>query len=269
MAEDVLMGQPAQPDMPVPPAPPAEPVLPGQQTPAAQTPPPVPVFGGKTPDQIVQELEEQRRYITQLNERAARAEYEANYARTLYEQSRKKQEEAQPAIQVSEEEYVQNPIQATVRIVQQALERDKAERERKEREQYLNTARNNYDVGRREATRRNPRIFNGIENEVANEVFRAFEKGAVNSEALANPEFWEASAAMLRIAKGDWDLARYRNTQPVSPAYTETPSPQRPPMGSVSLTPEQEEAARLGGFTRERFLQMLQETKNEAVRRAQ
>lgn len=52
-------------------------------------------------------------------------------------------------------------------------------------------------------------------------------------------------------------------SNPVSPVHTEVPGPGGPPQATATLSPEQEEAARLGGFTREQFLEHLGKVRSE------
>jgi hypothetical protein len=72
----------------------------------------------------------------------------------------------------------------------------------------------------------------------------------------------------MRMAKGEdpVQILGYFSkapTTPVAPVHTEVPSPGGPPQGAVSLSPEQEEAARLGGFTREQFMEHLAKVRSE------
>ena len=228
-------------------------------------------YGGKTAEEMLRELQEKDRYISELAEAKTRAEYEAQYHRNLLEfGAGKKEAEEPPSVGINDEEFVLNPAKAVSRIVEERLAKERAEREKRDRENYILNARSNYETGRSTAMRQNPKLFHGVEREVSDEVFKAFERNAVSADALRDPGFWEASASLVRFLKGERNLDKYfgPSQSPVAPTHTETPSPTMPPQAGVSLTPEQEEAARLGGFTREQFAKLLAEQKAETYRRS-
>ena len=241
---------------------PAPAVVPEPVAPAPTEAPPA-RYGGKSPDELARELEESQARIQELADRAARAEYEATYTRNLMEQfgQNRRQPEATATVQpeVTDDEFLQNPAKATAKIVQHYFQMDKAERDRREKEQYIQAAKSNYESGRNTALKQNPRVFAGIEADVSKEVFTAFEKGMVNADALRDPGFWEASAAIIRFARGERNLEKYYHSQPtpVAPAHTEVPNASIPPKVEPTLSVEQEELIQRAGITREQFLQSM------------
>lgn len=236
---------------------------------AAQTEAPPAKYGGKSPDELAQELEASQARIQELADRAARAEYEASYTRNLMDQfgQNRRQPEATPQTpEVTDDEFLQNPAKATAKIVQHYFQMDKAERDRREKEQYIQSAKANYESGRNLAMRQNPKVFSGIEADVSKEVFSAFEKGMVNADALRDPGFWEASAAIIRFAKGERNLEKYYHSQPtpVAPAHTEVPNASIPPKAEVPWTQEDEAASKYFGLTKEAWIKAREARKSEA-----
>ena len=256
MAEEVQSGQPAPSTPPEAPAP-----APVEQPAPAEVPEAPPTkYGGKTLEELTQEAEQKDRYISELAERAARAEHEATFTRNLIEQfgmaKNKQVETPAEAPEVTDDEFLTNPAKATSKIIESYFARDRAERERKEKEQYVQYAKSNYESGRNTALKQSPRLFQGIEADVSREVFSAFEQNKVTADALRDPNFWEATAAIIRFTKGERNLEKYYHStpKPMTATPTETPSPSTPPKGDESITPEQEELIRRTGITRERFL---------------
>ena len=253
---------------------PAEP-----QAPQVTTPPPTPPSGGgKTLEQLAQEVEEKDSLIAQVNERAARAEHEAQLTRNLVEQFARGQgrpQEPVPATpEVSDDEFLTNPAKATARIIEGYFAKDRAEREQEKTRQYVDTARTAYETGKAEALKANPNLYRGIEadlsREVLNSVQASLKAGSpVDSSALKNPKYWEAAAVAMRIMNGD-DVSKYYERKvhtPMTPTHQETPTAGTPPQAEMTLSPEQEELISKGNITREQFMEAWKKERNIAAGR--
>jgi len=240
---------------------PAEP-----QAPQVTTPPPTPPSGGgKTLEQLAQEVEEKDSLIAQVNERAARAEHEAQLTRNLVEQFARGQGRPQEPVpttpEVSDDEFLTNPAKATARIIEGYFAKDRAEREQEKTRQYVDTARTAYEAGKAEALKANPNLYRGIEadlsREVLNSVQASLKAGSpVDSSALKNPKYWEAAAVAMRIMNGD-DVSKYYERKvhtPMTPTHQETPTAGTPPQAATALTPEEKAGAKFFGLTEEQWI---------------
>ncbi len=220
-------------------------------------------YNGKTPEELAQELEEKDRYITEINERAARAEHEAALTRNLVDQfarDRGRVEPAPSAPQVTDDEFLTNPAKATSKIIEGYFERERKEREREKAEQYVNTARNAYEAGKAEAVKGNPDLYRGIEADLSREVFNTVQASLragqpVDAGALRDPRYWEAAAVAFRIMRGE-DVAKYygRKTTPMAPVHQETPSPGGMPQAVPVLSESEKAGAKFFGLTDEQWI---------------
>jgi len=239
---------------------PAEPQAPQVQTPQ---PPSIP-SGGKTVEQLAQELEAQNDIIREAQDRLARMEHERELERQVYSNlnadRRPKQEDVPEVPQVSDEEYLTNPAKATSKIVEGYFARERKEREQERATQYVGSARTAYETGKAEALKANPNLFKGIDGEISREILNniqsSFRAGQpVDPEVLRNPRYYEAAALAYRVMNGE-DVSRYynRTPTPMSPGHTETPTVGSPPKDEMTLSPEQEELILKGHITREAFM---------------
>ena len=252
-----------------------------EQAPTPAQPEVAPKYGGKTLEQLASEMEAKDAYIASVNERAARAEHEALLTRNLVEQfarDRGKPQETQPEIPMpSDDEFLTNPAKVTSALLDRKLEtyfaRDKAERERERAEQTVYQARSAFEQGRQKAVQSNPNLFRGIETDLANQLTQTIAQSIrsgqqIDAGTLQDPKYWQTAAVAMRMARGEDPVKilgyfSQAPTTPVAPVHTEVPSPGGPPQGAVTLSPEQEEAARLGGFTREQFMEHLAKVRSE------
>jgi hypothetical protein len=243
----------------------------------AETPAPAEVkqevptkYGGKTVEDLAREMSEKDAYISEVNERAARAEHEAMLTRNLVEQfargqGRPQEQEAPLDLGVTDDEYLTNPVKASAKITSKIVEsyfaKDRAEREQEKTRQYVDTARTAYEAGKAEALKMNPNLYRGIEadlsREVLNSVQASLKAGSpVDSSALKNPKYWEAAAVAMRIMNGD-DVSKYYERKvhtPMTPTHTETPSAGTPPQAAPVLTPEEKAGAKYFGLTEEQWI---------------
>lgn len=233
---------------------------------AATTEPQATKYGGKSLEELAREMEEKDAYISQVNERAARAEHEAMLTRNLVEQFARDrgpvQDEVPAVPSVTDDEFLTNPAKATSKIIESYFVRERQEREKERVTQYVNSARSAYESGKDKALKANPNLYRGIEadisREVLNNVQNSLKSGQpVDTSVLENPRYWEAAALAYRVMNGE-DVSKFYATRqhtPMAPVHTETPGAGAPPRSEVSLSPEQEELIARGGITREQFLE--------------
>lgn len=257
MAEEIQEGQPT----PTPTAPPEGiPAVPA--APAEPTPTPPKPSGGRSVDELFNEMEELKRTNAELADKAARAEHEATYTRNLIETLRTdRPQRAEPkheVPQISDDEFLTNPAGATVKVIDAYFQRERAERERRDLEAKVERAKSLFETGKRSAFEKGGKLFQGIENEVAQEIQRGMISGAIQPEAATDPTLWEVTAMAIRYAnrkERSFDKYFADHRTPMSPGHQETPTPSGPPKAEMTLSPEQEELISRTGITREQFLQ--------------
>jgi len=266
---EVVSGQPDVPAQPVnvmtAPATEPAPVQPQPTTPEK--------YAGKTIQELAHELEESQRYFTEVNERAARAEHEAQLTRNILEQfarDRGKPQETQVEIPPpNDDEFLTSPGKATATYLDRKLEahfaREKAERERERTEQTVYQARSAFERGRAKAVQSNPELFRGIESDLANQLTNTVAMGIrsgqqVDSGTLEDPQYWKTAAITYRLSKGEDPVkvlsyfAKSGGTTPVAPVHTEVPSPGAAPQGPPPLSEYDRAGAKFFGVTEEQWL---------------
>ena len=269
---DELTPQAGQPAEVVAPAPAVEPTAPTAPVEVKQEVPAK--YGGKTVEDLAREMVEKDSYISEVNERASRAEHEAMLTRNLVEQFSRGQGRPQENVptqpEVSDDEFLTNPAKATSKIIESYFARDRAEREQEKVRSYVDTARTSYESGKAEALRTNPGLYRGIEADLSREVLNIVQASLragqpIETSALRNPKYLEAAAVAMRIMNGE-DVSKYYERKvhtPMTPTHQETPTAGGPPQVVVTLTPEQREAARSWNLTDEQFLASLKKVREE------
>lgn len=247
-----------------------------QAPPATQQTQAPPQAAGKTVEQLAAELDEQNAQIREAQDQLARMAHERELERQMYANLTagrpKPQEPEAPA--VTDDEFLANPAKATAKMLDGYMAREKAERDREKASQYIETARRSHETGWNAAVKENPGLFKGIEASVRSEILAnvrdSFQAGKpVDADILENPRYYQAAAVAMRIMNGD-DPSKFfapRQTQPMAPVYTETPSAGNPPQAGITLTPQQEEVIAKGGIKREQFIESLNKIRNADAER--
>jgi len=259
-----------------PPEPPAEPTPPTAPEPVQEVV--QPKYSGKSLEDLANELAEKDRYISEVNERAARAEHEAMLTRNLVEQFAggrgKPQEQAGPVddFAISDDEFLTKPGETFKKGFQWMEARLRAERDRDRAESYVSSARQAYEQGKAEAVKSNPNLYRGIEADLSREVLSTVQSSLrsgqpVDASALRDPRYWQAAAVAMRIMKGE-DVSKYftKTQHPMAPAHQETPTTGQVPTGGVTLSPQEEELISRANITREQYLK-AKETERDVVQR--
>lgn len=235
-------------------------------------------YGGKSLEELAREMEEKDRYISEVNERAARAEHEAMLTRNLVEQFARDRggvKDDVPEVPMpTDDEFLTSPAKATQRIIEAQFARERAEREKERAAGYVNTARSAYEVGKAEAIKANPNLFRGIETDIAREILNnvqaSFRSGQpVDPEVLRNPRYYEAAALAYRVMNGE-DVSKFygRTHTPMTPTHTETPTAGGPPQDVVTMSEEERWTARQWGITDEQYMAQKRASADEKARLA-
>lgn len=210
---------------------------------AEQTPTPPPVPAGRSVDELSNEIAELRRQNDEIADRAARAEHEASYTRNLIETFRQGQarptEQVPDVPQITDDEFLTNPAKATTRLIEAQFARERADRDKRDREQYVERAKSLYESGKKSAFEKGGKLYSGIEREVADEIQRGVISGAIQPDSVTDPNLWAVTAMAIRYTtRGERSFDKYFSDKPtpMAPAHQETPTPSGPPQVKTTLT---------------------------------
>ena len=264
MAENEPTGQPVVATAPV------TPVEAPAQTVVQPAPQPAVPSGGPTVEELARQLEEQRSYISTLSAEKARAEHDANLFRTLAEQ--KSRGEGPPTVpeivepEITDEEFLRSPVQTFRKIVKAERQAERAEEERGKKAQKQEALRSNFNEGWAKAVQSNKKLYEGIENQVLGQMFKATQDGTIaDPNALREPQAWEAMGLLVRYANNERDLGKYFSTSPtpVTAPPTEVPHPSAVPRQSVVLSDYEKQLAKTFGQTEEQYIATKQKVESE------
>ena len=250
-------------------------------------------YGGKSPEELSRLLEEKDRYIAEQAQAAAQARHDAQYFRTLTEQSGGPFPGPAPAPSapmapqgpqtpvppmglpfdpstvVSEEEFVQNPIAASAKIALAMREYERAVESQRQTYLAAESAKRNFVEGRQKAFTSTPGLFQGLENQVSEAVAQAYKDKLLSPNQLLEPKTWQLAAQMVRWERGEYDLGKYyRPAQPptpVEPGLQQIPSARQAASGPSTLTPEQRQLVQMWGVKDEAaFLRAYEKERGNA-----
>lgn len=224
-------------------------------------------YGGKTVDDLASELAEKDRYIQEVHERAARAEHEALLTRNLVEQFSRDRAKPEPTVpdepQIGEEDLITNPKGVFVKGFQWMESKMRAERQKEQAIQYVNSAKTSFERGKEAAVKANPNLYSGIEQSVANAVLAQVQESykagqPMDPGLLNNSEYWALAAIAERISRGETMksvLSKYYTEKPtgMTAGHTETPTAGLPPQAGTSLTQGEIAMAQFLGGTPEQY----------------
>ena len=74
----------------------------------------------------------------------------------------------------------------------------------------------------------NSKLFEGIEREVEDGVYRAYMNRTIGIHELRNPEAWTMTANLIHLREGNMDRLQPTNIKPVETPSTELPTPAKP-----------------------------------------
>jgi hypothetical protein len=222
--------------------------------PAVETPPPQ-TGGGRSVEELFNEMQELKRMNSELAEKAARAEHEATYTRTLidtFSRGAQPQQEQVPdslKIDIPRDEYLTG--EHLIKALTALDEKNKAEREKEHQMAYVERAKNLFETGSKTAAEKLGRLMQGIEPEVKQYVQQGIISGAVDPEAAQNPELWASTAMVLRYMKGERNFDKYfsESKQGMAPGYSETPTAGAPPKDVPAMSDEDKAGAKFFGVS--------------------
>ena len=132
-----------------------------------------------------------------------------------------RQEEQPPGI--DDTEFLTRPSDAVRKVVRTEIGQMEQARKAQEWQRYQQDSLNAYNAGRTAAAKGNERLFEGIENDVAQTLFEGFRRGIADPNVLRDPATHINIARTIRINRDEWDkvIPPTRKAAPLTP--TETP----------------------------------------------
>jgi len=230
-----------------------------QTAPEVPTPTPQP-SGGRSVEELFNEMEELKRTNAELAEKATRAQYEAEYTRNLIDTFRQggKQQQETPAIpEITDDEFLQNPGRTIDKKITALWDRERAEREKEKQAAYVERAKNLFETGAKTAQDKLGKLLSGIDGDVREQIKQGIISGAIDPEAATDTDLWTVAALAYRYkVKGERNFDKYfgETRTGMSPSYTETPTAGMPPKDVPVMSEEDKAGARFFGQTDEQWL---------------
>ena len=157
-------------------------------------------------------------------------------------------------------------VQDAYKVAQAIYEQKEAERRAMEEQRRAMEAQMYLTTGRQNALKSNPKLYEGIDQQVTATIYNSFLEGRITPLQLADPKTWETTAVMVRAGMGEYDLSKYY-TQPSPPPasipYSERPQTVKPSEEKpvTQLTEDQKMFVKMAGFNPEEFAKELAEEK--------
>ena len=213
--------------------------------------------------------------LSQLEEENRLAKHEAELYRRLVENGgRQTPAEVEPGepdepFNITDEEVYANPGLAFKKAFEWKDRRDAKVRVKQEQAQNLREAKQAFDSTFQSAMGKNPKLYQGIEKNVAEAMTVAYHQGKIGIRELSDQLTWQATAAVIRNAKGEYDLSKYfpgGTPKPVPSVRTELPKTHMPPKAAMVISDDERALAKTVGLTDEQFLAAKKAIKEEEGR---
>jgi hypothetical protein len=214
-----------------------------QATPEPAPPEPAPA-PARTPDELVEikaRLDEKDKFIgrqtSEIGDLRRQLDYLSGQVAATAERSN------EPAVRPSAptrtpDEFFNRPYENVEQIVEERLRARDTQRQQEEQNRQAYEARANFMDGKEAAMKDDKRLFEGIEDQVSQAVWNAYQGGAINYRSLASPKTWKMAAKMLLLEKDDpslYERVKPPKIQPTSVTQTETPNARARDYGTVAV----------------------------------
>lgn len=157
---------------------------------------------------------------------------------------------------VTEEEWVNDPINASFKLQQAKQEYDRRVAFVQRRAEEARLAPRFFAEGRTAAMGKTPKLFEGIEVQVAQLVKDGYRDRQISADQMRDPKTWTYAAELIRRESGETDFGKYYKAPPkgMPAVQTEKPGAARPAKAGVTLNPEQRGLVALWGMPEDKFL---------------
>jgi len=239
------------------------------QTDAKGQPDADPRFAGKNADELKAIIKDQDSLIGRHGQRVGDLEREVQGLKELADQIRfspgaGQQSQAREAPQPPKPEFDWTNPEPYVRdraaeVARQELAKYDKYRQQQDQVRYYEEAKGNYYDGQKKALGGNPKLFEGIERDVADYMFTTFRAGAIDKDTLRNPDAWELIAKNIRLQRGEYDRIVPQKPHGMSPQPLDRPSsrPDSDADEDVVLDEEDREFMKKQGLTEKEAVEII------------
>jgi hypothetical protein len=198
---------------------PAEPVEGQTEEGQKQETPIDPEFAGKSVGELAAMLKEAKSFSGRQSTEIGKIREltdQVNYLRGMMESRPIQEAPTPPNVPAAQFDFT-NPEGYIEQKMNEKLGKFQQEYQRREAENYVRSARVNFDRGRTAAIKGEPELFNGIEQEVGMALAQQVKAGSLSPELLGDANTWTYAAALIRLMRGERDKIAPSKRQGMSP----------------------------------------------------
>ena len=225
-------GQSEEPVEPDPSDPTPQPEPDPEVKPEDQVPEVPEEFKGKTSEDLIKEIQASQKELGKQSKEVGELRNSLEYEKQLREMAVQRTREADAQPTPAEEPRVdwnyEKPVESVEQIVDRRLDKRDGIRQQNDLKQVQAEAQSNYAEGRRLSMSQNSKLFEGIEREVEDGVYRAYMNRTIGIHELRNPEAWTMTANLIHLRDGKMDRLQPTSIKPVETTSTELPTPAKP-----------------------------------------
>ena len=226
-------------------------------------------FKGKTPEDLIKEIQASQKELGKQSKEVGELRNSLEYEKQMRELAvqRKREADAQPI--PAEEPRVdwnyEKPVESVEQIIDKRLNEREGKRQQDDLQRVQDEAKSYYAEGRRLSMSQNPKLFEGVEREVEDGVYRAYMNRTIGIHELRNPEAWAMTANLIHLRDGNMDRLQPTSIKPVETPSTELPTPAKPgttekPFTGLDYTDEgTQKMVKQYGLTKEEAEEIIKE----------
>lgn len=168
----------------------------------------------------------------------------------------------------------EKPVESVEQIVERKLDAREKKRQQYDLQRVQDEAKSYYAEGRSLSMKQNPELFEGVEREVEDGVYRAYMNRTIGIHELRNPEAWTMTANLIHLRDGNMNRLQPTNIKPVETVGGELPTPAKPgttekPFTGLDYTDEEtQKMMKQYGLTKEEAEEIVKE-EQEAIARGE
>jgi len=146
----------------------------------------------------------------------------------------------------------ENPTESVQTLVRRELERERQARQAEETQKYSFELRNSFDEGRGKAYKSNPKLYDGIKEQVESGIIQGVKRGMFHPSDLRNEETWDMAAKLARLQRNEFSYLQPTSPEPVPAPHTEVPASMKEETEIlVELNPQEQATKAAFGLTDE------------------
>ena len=244
-----------EPDPEVKPEEPPEPTIPKE-------------YEGKTVEDLISMDQASQKELGKQSKEVGELRNSLEYEKQMRELAIQRKEAGTQPIPAEEPRVDWNyekPVESVEQIINRTLDKRDGIRQQNDLKQVQAEAQSNYAEGRRLSMSQNSKLFEGIEREVEDGVYRAYMNRTIGIHELRNPEAWTMTANLIHLREGNMDRLQPTSIKPVETPSTELPTPAKPgttekPFTGLDYTDEgTQKMVKQYGLTKEEAEEIIKE----------